>query len=110
MRKELLVYIVIFFLMNILDSAKFSAELDIQLQVIWMLFQAPELVCSNILCVAPASFLMRVAQQQVAQTNFMLLIILGFEGSTVGFHCGKDADLLIESTLVLQTKLDKLLI
>lgn len=77
-KKELLVCIVIFFLSNILDCAKFSAELDIQLQVIWMLFQVPELACSNILCVAPTSFLMRADQQQVAQTKLYVTYHSGF--------------------------------
>ena len=44
--------IVILFLMNILYHGKFSAELGIQLQVIWMPFQAPELACSKVFCVA----------------------------------------------------------
>lgn len=56
---KLLVCIVILFLMNILGCGKISAELDIHLLVIWMLFQAPELACSKALCVATASFLMR---------------------------------------------------
>lgn len=78
MRKGLLVCIVILFLMNILDCGKFSAELDIQLQVIWIPFQAPELAGSKVLCVAAVSFLMRGSQQQVAQTNLYFTHHSGF--------------------------------
>lgn len=101
-------YIVILFLMSILDCGKFSAELDIQLQVIWMPFQAPELACSKVLRVAAASFLMRGSQQQVTQTKLHVTHNSGFlrqhsEVSSASFNRGRDEDPLIESPLVLQT-------
>ena len=76
-RKEFLC-VVILFLMNLLDCGKFSAELDIQFQVIWMPFQAPELACSKVLCVATASLLIRGDQQQVAQTKLYVTHQPGF--------------------------------